>query len=53
LAEGFFISSKPEELRKAVLIMASNAKGGIHEWLEMECDEFLLWLNSMKELNHV
>ena len=53
MAEGFFISDESGELRKAVLIMASHAKGGIHEWLEMDCDEFLLWLNTMKKLNHV
>lgn len=31
--------------------MASQAKGGISEWLEMETDEFILWLNDLKELN--
>jgi len=53
MAEGFFVSDEPSKLRKAVLIMASHAKGGIQEWLEMECDEFLLWINAIKELNHV
>lgn len=49
LVEGFFIGSA--ELRKAVLIMASQAKGGISEWLGLEVNEFLLWVNALKELN--
>jgi hypothetical protein len=31
--------------------MASHAKGGITEWLEMETREFLLWIEALKELN--
>lgn len=31
--------------------MASQTKGGISEWLEMETDEFILWINALKELN--
>ena len=31
--------------------MASYAKGGISEWLEMQSDEFILWMNKLKELN--
>ena len=31
--------------------MASYSKGGISEWLEMETDEFVLWLEALKELN--
>jgi hypothetical protein len=31
--------------------MASHAKGGVSEWLEMSADEFLLWVESLKELN--
>ncbi len=50
MAEGFFIA-EPSELRKAVLIAASYAKGGISEWYEMNCDEFVLWLDALKELN--
>jgi hypothetical protein len=38
-------------LRKAVLVAASHAKGGVTEWLEMSADEFMLWLNDLKELN--
>jgi hypothetical protein len=34
-----------------VLIAASHAKGGVSEWLEMSADEFLLWVESLKELN--
>jgi hypothetical protein len=34
-----------------VLIAASHAKGGISEWMEMETDEFMLWLNDLRELN--
>jgi hypothetical protein len=31
--------------------MASHAKGGVAEWLEMSTDEFILWVNDLKELN--
>ena len=31
--------------------MASQVKGGISEWLEMRTDEFILWMNDLKELN--
>jgi hypothetical protein len=31
--------------------MASHAKGGVSEWLEMSADEFVLWLEDLKELN--
>jgi hypothetical protein len=31
--------------------MASHAKGGITEWLEMKTDEFMLWVEALKELN--
>ena len=31
--------------------MASQVKGGISEWLEMQTDEFILWMNDLKELN--
>jgi hypothetical protein len=34
-----------------VLIAASHAKGGVTEWLEMSADEFVLWLEDLKELN--
>ena len=51
MVEGFFSSAEPEGLRKAVLIAASYAKGGISEWIEMNCDEFVLWLDALKELN--
>jgi hypothetical protein len=34
-----------------VLVAASHAKGGIGEWLEMSTDEFLLWMDALKELN--
>jgi hypothetical protein len=30
--------------------MASYAKGGIAEWLEMETDEFALWLKELRAL---
>jgi hypothetical protein len=30
--------------------MASHAKGGITEWLNMEADEFLLWIEALKEV---
>lgn len=33
--------------------MAAHAKGGVSEWLEMECDEFVLWLDAVKEINRV
>jgi len=32
------------------LIIASHAKGGITEWLEMDSDEFVLWIDELKEL---
>lgn len=47
----FFSSADPAELRRAVLILAAHAKGGVSEWLEMETDEFVLWLDMLKELN--
>jgi hypothetical protein len=31
--------------------MASHAKGGISEWLEMESNDFLLWIEALRELN--
>jgi hypothetical protein len=31
--------------------MASHAKGGISEWLEMSADEFVLWMEDLRELN--
>jgi hypothetical protein len=31
--------------------MASHAKGGVREWLEMETDDFLLWVNDLRELH--
>jgi hypothetical protein len=34
-----------------VLIAASHAKGGVSEWLEMSADEFVLWVEVLKELN--
>jgi hypothetical protein len=34
-----------------VLIAASHAKGGISEWLEMESNDFLLWIEALRELN--
>jgi hypothetical protein len=34
-----------------VLIAASYAKGGVSEWLEMSMDEFVLWMDALKELN--
>jgi hypothetical protein len=34
-----------------VLIAASHAKGGITEWLEMSANEFMLWVEALKELN--
>lgn len=45
------ITTESPELRRAVLIMAAHAKGGVSEWLEMETDEFVLWLDMLKELN--
>ena len=50
LAEGFFVSFDGAELRCAVLVMASYSKGGIAEWLEMEADEFALWIKELKTL---
>jgi len=37
-------------LKKAVLVMASHSKGGVSEWLEMETDEFISWLDALKDL---
>jgi hypothetical protein len=34
-----------------VLIAASHAKGGITEWLEMSADEFVQWIEALRELN--
>jgi hypothetical protein len=34
-----------------VLIAASHAKGGITEWLEMSADNFLLWMEDLRELH--
>ncbi len=51
MAERFFVTFNGAELRRAVLIAASYSKGGISEWLEMETDEFALWLEDLKELN--
>jgi hypothetical protein len=31
--------------------MASYAKGGVSEWLEMSADELVLWFDALKELN--
>jgi hypothetical protein len=31
--------------------MASHAKSGVSEWLEMETEDFLLWIEALKELN--
>jgi hypothetical protein len=31
--------------------MASHSKGGVSEWIEMEIDEFLLWIEALRELN--
>ena len=50
LAEGFFVSFDGAELRRAVLVMASYSKGGISEWIEMETDEFALWLKELQVL---
>jgi hypothetical protein len=33
-----------------VLSLAAFAKGGISEWLEMDIEEFVLWINSAREL---
>ncbi len=50
MVEGFFISFNGTEIRRAVLIIASHAKGGITEWLDMDSDEFVLWIDELKEL---
>jgi hypothetical protein len=34
-----------------VLIAASHAKGGISEWLEMESDDFSLWIEALREVH--
>jgi hypothetical protein len=31
--------------------MASHSKGGVSEWLEMSADEFVLWMNDLRELH--
>jgi hypothetical protein len=31
--------------------MASHAKGGVSEWVNMDIDDFLLWLEALRELN--
>jgi hypothetical protein len=31
--------------------MASHAKGGITEWVEMESNDFSLWFEALRELN--
>ncbi len=31
--------------------MAFHAKGGISEWLEMESEDFVEWMEALKELN--
>ncbi len=31
--------------------MASYAKGGISEWLDMDCVDFVDWMDDLKELN--
>jgi hypothetical protein len=31
--------------------MASYAKGGISEWLEMESNDFSPWIEALRELN--
>lgn len=33
-----------------MLVMASYSKGGVSEWLEMRPDEFVEWLEVLKEL---
>lgn len=50
MVERFFSATDQLELRKAVLIMASHAKGGIGEWLEMGSNEFMEWLEALKDL---
>ena len=50
MVEGFFISFNGAEIRRAILIIASHAKGGITEWLNMDSDEFVLWLDALKDL---
>ena len=50
MAKGFFSTADHLELREAVLIMASHAKGGICEWLEMDSNEFMEWLEALKDL---
>ena len=37
-------------MRKAVLIIASHSKGGVSEWLEMDSNEFILWLDALRDL---
>jgi hypothetical protein len=36
-----------------VLSLASFTGGGIGEFLEMEIEEFILWLNSARELQKI
>lgn len=36
----------------SVLSLAAFAKGGISEWLEMDIEEFIEWLNSARTLNN-
>jgi hypothetical protein len=31
--------------------MASHAKGGILEWENMDLEDFLLWIEALKELH--
>jgi hypothetical protein len=31
--------------------MASHAKGGVSEWLEMNADDFMLWMEDLRELH--
>jgi hypothetical protein len=31
--------------------MASHSKGGVSEWIEMNADEFVLWIEALKEVN--
>jgi hypothetical protein len=31
--------------------MASYAKGGISEWLEMSANDFVLWMEDLRELH--
>ncbi len=51
MAKGFFISIDSAELKEAVLIIASHAKGGVTEWLEMSSDEFIEWLDALKRIH--